>query len=129
MVRLGGAGAGLGVGEGVARPIERDYIRYDVVTVREVGIRELKAKLSETLRAVGAGETIRVTNHGKPVADIVPPRKQTFEERMDELAAQGLVTRRRNKGPLPPAPPRVKLPPDTPSGSEQIIADREAERD
>lgn len=123
-----GANAGRGL-RGVMRPELSGLNSYDVATMREIGIRELKARLSEILRAVGAGETIRVTNHGKPVADIVPPRKQSFEERMDELAAQGLVTRRKNRGPLPPAPPRVKLPPGAPSGSEQIIADREAERE
>lgn len=123
-----GANAGRGL-RGVMRPELSGLSSYDVATMREIGIRELKARLSEILRAVGAGETIRVTNHGKPVADIVPPRKQSFEERMDELAAQGLVTRRKNRGPLPPAPPRVKLPPGVPSGSEQIIADREAERE
>jgi len=106
-----------------------DLNGYDVVTMREVGIRELKAKLSEVLRAVQAGESIRITNHGRPVADMVPPRRQSYDERMDELAALGLVTRRRNKGPLPPAPPRVSLPPGTRSASDQVIADREAERD
>ena len=107
----------------------RDLNGYDVTTMREIGVRELKAKLSEILRSIEAGESVRVTSHGKPMADIVPPRKQTYDERMDELAAQGLVTRRKRKGPLPPAPPRIKLPPGTMSGSDQIIADREAERD
>ncbi len=106
-----------------------DHIGYDVVAMREIGIRELKAKLSETIRAIEAGESIRVTNHGKPVAEIVPPRRRAYDERMDELATQGLVTRRKNTGPLPPPPPRTKLPPGAPSGSDRIIADREAERD
>lgn len=102
---------------------------YDVTTMREIGVRELKAKLSEILRSIEAGESVRVTNHGKPVADIVPPRKQTYDERMDELAALGLVTRRKNKGPLPPFYPKVKLPPGSPMASDLIIADRESERD
>jgi prevent-host-death family protein len=38
----------------------------------DVGIRELKAKLSSYLDQVAAGETIRVTEHGKPKAYIVP---------------------------------------------------------
>lgn len=97
--------------------------------MREIGIRKLKASLSEVLRAVEGGEEVRVTNHGKPVADIVPPRRQTYDQRMDEMAAQGLVTRRKRTGPLPPPPPKIVLPPGSVPASDQIIADREAERD
>ena len=39
--------------------------------MREIGVRELKATLSETLRAVGRGELVRVTLRGRPLADIV----------------------------------------------------------
>ena len=38
----------------------------------EVGIRELKAKLSEHLQRVDEGETIIVTDRGRPVARLVP---------------------------------------------------------
>ncbi len=103
----------------------RDYINYDVVSMREIGIRKLKASLSEVLRAVQAGEAIRVTNHGRPVADIVPPRRQTYDERIGELATQGLATRSHQKGPLPPAPPMVRLRPGGRSASDAIVADRE----
>ena len=107
---------------------KRDLNGYDVVTMREVGVRELKARLSEILRSVQAGEPVRITNHGRPVAEIVPPRKLTYDERMDELAAQGLVRRRKNKGPLPPFAPKIELPGPM-SASDMIIADRESERD
>ena len=40
--------------------------------MREIGVRELKQSLSETLRAVGRGEPVRVTLRGRPLADIVP---------------------------------------------------------
>jgi prevent-host-death family protein len=39
----------------------------------EVGVRELKAHLSQYLRQVQAGATIRVTQHGRTVATIQPP--------------------------------------------------------
>jgi prevent-host-death family protein len=39
---------------------------------RRVGIRELKATLSECIREVESGRTIVVTEHGQPVARIVP---------------------------------------------------------
>lgn len=37
-----------------------------------VGIRELKARLSEYLRQVKAGETVIITEHGRPIGRIVP---------------------------------------------------------
>ena len=39
----------------------------------DVGIRELKAKLSTYLRRAAAGETITVTDRGRPVAVLAPP--------------------------------------------------------
>lgn len=104
---------------------QHDYISYDVASMREIGIRKLKASLSEVLRAVQSGETIRVTNHGRPVADIVPPRRQSYDERMGELVTQGLATRAQRKGGLPPAPPMVRLRPGGRSASDAIVADRE----
>lgn len=37
-----------------------------------VGVRELKQHLSEYLRRVGEGETIQVTDRGKPIAVLSP---------------------------------------------------------
>lgn len=104
-----------------------DPISYDEVTMREIGIRKLKASLSEVLRSVRAGESVRITNHGKPVADIVPPRRTSMEDRLHELAQQGRV--RLPTKPQPPPPPRHRRPEGAMSGSDQIIADREAERE
>src|SRR5438067_355055 len=47
------------------------------VTMREVRIAELKARLSEYLRAVRRGETIAVLDRETPVAQIVPVRDRT----------------------------------------------------
>ena len=93
--------------------------------MREIGVRQLKARLSEVLRAVEAGEAVRVTNHGKPVAEIIPPRRQTMNERLDELAAQGLVTRAQSPGSPPDFRP-VELPPGTVGGSKLILAERDS---
>jgi prevent-host-death family protein len=40
--------------------------------MREIGVRELKTTLSQTLRAVARGQQVRVTLRGQPLADIVP---------------------------------------------------------
>ena len=59
--------------------------------MREIGVRQLKQSLSETLRAVGRGEQVRVTLRGRPVADIVPAAAAE-DDRMRELVAQGRIT-------------------------------------
>lgn len=94
--------------------------------MREIGIRELKATLSEILRAVQAGESVRVTNRGRPVAEILPPRKLTLDERLEEMAAQGLITPAKLRGPLPPGPPPKQLPSSVAGGSALILAERDS---
>ena len=49
----------------------------------EASIRELKARLSEYIRHAAAGETVTVNIHNRPVAQIVPIKRQTT---LDELA-------------------------------------------
>lgn len=72
--------------------------------MREIGIRELKADLSTLLRAVEAGEQVRVTRHGAVVAEIVPAGANPARERLRELVAAGKVTP--SSGPRPSRPPR-----------------------
>jgi prevent-host-death family protein len=58
-----------------------------------VGIRELRSHLSEYLRAVKAGQTIVITEHGKPVGRIVPakPIEPSVEDEMHALVQAGLA--------------------------------------
>ena len=56
--------------------------------VMEVGIRELRADLSRLVKRVHAGEEIVVTDHGKPVARLVP---MNGERKIDRLIREGLV--------------------------------------
>lgn len=44
--------------------------------MRAVGLKVLKNKLSEYVRLVAAGETVVITDRGRPVAEIVPPRSK-----------------------------------------------------
>lgn len=44
--------------------------------MKTMGVRDLKARLSEALAAVEGGEVIEVTNHGRTVARIVPTNRQ-----------------------------------------------------
>ncbi len=57
-----------------------------------VSISELKAKLSEHLRRVKAGETVIVTDRGRAVAQLSPPpRVEDEDAELQELAAAGLI--------------------------------------
>ena len=56
----------------------------------EAGIRELKARLSAYLRRVKAGETLVITERGKPIGRIVPV-SQTMPDQLELLVQAGLV--------------------------------------
>jgi prevent-host-death family protein len=92
--------------------------------MREIGIRELKASLSETLRAVGRGEQVRVTLRGRPLADIVPAGAAAGDEHMREFVAQGrIVPPARSLPARPPKPAEARR-----SASDLVLAERAAER-
>ncbi|MGQ0735846.1 MAG: type II toxin-antitoxin system Phd/YefM family antitoxin [Acidobacteriota bacterium] len=57
---------------------------------KRIGIRELKSTLSECVREVRAGRTIVVTDHGQPVARIVP-EALSLRERVDALRKAGAI--------------------------------------
>lgn len=55
---------------------------------------EAKARFSEILRRVREGRTIRVSYHGKPVAEIRPIGATTgLHARLERLAARGVLAR------------------------------------
>jgi len=55
-----------------------------------VGTRELKNRLSQYLRRVKAGETLVITEHGKPVGQIVPIQAN-MTNRLKSLVEAGVV--------------------------------------
>jgi antitoxin (DNA-binding transcriptional repressor) of toxin-antitoxin stability system len=78
--------------------------------MQTVGIKTLKDKLSEYIRAAASGETVLVTDRGQVVAEIIAPRvapdASVAEQKMGELIRRGLVrpARLRLKGPPPHIP-------------------------
>lgn len=54
---------------------------------------ETKARLSEVLRHVKAGREVVITEHGRPIARIVPHEspEETMDARLDRLKARGLL--------------------------------------
>ena len=57
---------------------------------KRIGIRELKSTLSECVREVKSGRTIVVTDHGQPVARIIP-EAISLRERVDALRNAGAI--------------------------------------
>jgi prevent-host-death family protein len=55
---------------------------------------EAKAKLSEILRKVERGRTVRISRRGQPIAEIRPVRDEptSLEDRIAELRRLGVVT-------------------------------------
>lgn len=68
------------------------------VAMKSVGIKQLKARLSEYVRLARSGEIILVSDRDEVVAELGPPRHQQVEPgsldaKLDLLAARGQVTR------------------------------------
>jgi prevent-host-death family protein len=78
--------------------------------MERIGVRELRQNASLYLRRVEAGETIEVTDRGRPVAILAPIQSSL----RDRLIAEGRLipgSRRSGKLPLPVAlPPGVEPP-------------------
>jgi prevent-host-death family protein len=92
--------------------------------MREIGVRELKTTLSQTLRAVARGQQVRVTLRGKPLADIVPAGASTGDDRLRQLVAQGRLA-----APSHARPAQALRPVQSDrSASALVLAERDAER-
>lgn len=71
----------------------------------DVGVRELRDGLSRHLATVREGHTITVTDHGRPVARIVPVGVPT---KLEQLIAEGKVTPAAHPTGTRPAPIEVQ---------------------
>jgi len=64
--------------------------------MRKVGSREFKNRLGRYLSAVQRGQSLLITDRGRPVARVSPPDREevpkaSLEDRLRELEAQGLI--------------------------------------
>jgi prevent-host-death family protein len=91
--------------------------------MRSVGLKVLKNKLSEFVRLAAAGETVVITDRGRVVAEIVPPRREP----------ESIIERGVREGWIRPAvrgkdwPPRSKPVPGL--TFEQLMADLKRDRE
>lgn len=79
-----------------------------------VGIRELKNRLSEYLRRVKAGESVIITERGKPVGQIMPVQED-LASRLKKLVEAGIVEW--SGQPVPPYKPKAV------NRSKQLLSD------
>jgi len=96
--------------------------------MRTVGLKTLKNKLSEYVRLAAAGETVVVTDRGRTVAEIGPPRPwhehQAKESVLERGIREGWITPATHpgKGPLPRKPVKGY-------SFEQLMADLDRDRE
>ncbi len=95
----------------------------------DIGIRELKARLSECVRRAADGERIVVTDRGRPVAqltglDQTAVRQSVLDDmaRIERGVAEGWITPAQRRGPLGPARPILSA--SGPSIMEMLDEDR-----
>lgn len=87
-----------------------------------MGIRELRNNLPAVIRRVRAGEAIEVTDHGHPVARLVPIHVRSQYE---QLVAEGrIIPPEIDLLDIPPLPAR----PGMPTASQVLAEMRESER-
>ena len=95
--------------------------------MKAVGVRELKARLSQYLLEVRGGEVILVTDRGRVVAELRQPEDRATETETDHAlrrlaAGGGLVVREpQNPGLYRPSPVKVR------EGTAQHLLDAERE--
>lgn len=86
-----------------------------------VGIRDLKAQLSKYIQQVKAGETVIITERGKPIGRIVPT-EPSIDARLKELEQAGVLSWSGRK--LQPATPVARTR-GTKTVAEMLLEDRE----
>ncbi len=100
--------------------------------MKAVGVKQLKARLSEYLRLVKAGQTILVTDRDEVVAELHPAHRHgvsldELDDVLDALAEAGDVTRSGlPKGTWTWRPSGLRLPPGT---AQALLAELRADRD
>ncbi len=83
--------------------------------MRSIGIRALNSRLSEYVRLAAGGETVLVTDRGRVVAEMGPPREERSPILADAMLAEavrmGWLTPALSPGSEPPrgGPPEATL--------------------
>lgn len=74
--------------------------------MESVTVSELNRQTAKVLDRVKAGESLEISEYGRPIARILPATPTTGVPLLDRLIAQGRAIPAANTGPIPPTPPR-----------------------
>ena len=78
--------------------------------MERIGVRELRQNASVYLRRVQAGETIEVSDRGRPVARLTPIGGTGWDQLLAEGRLRPAETHLRDLGPPVPLPPGLEPP-------------------
>jgi prevent-host-death family protein len=92
-----------------------------------VTVTELNQQTARVLERIKAGESVEISEYGRPVARLVPAVPATGVPLLDRLIAQGRAIPAAAPGPIPPTPPRDERDEDV-SLSATLSQMREDER-
>ena len=92
--------------------------------MEQVGVRDIRQNISVFLRRVKAGEAFTVTEHGLPVALLVPVPADS-DDRLADLVAAGHVLAAPDRG--GGLPPRAGTPLGRPSATQALLDERRAD--
>lgn len=71
-----------------------------------VTVSELNRQTAKVLDRIKGGESLEISEYGRPVARLLPAVPTTGAPLLDRLIAQGRAVPAANQGPIPPTPPR-----------------------
>lgn len=74
-----------------------------------IGLAEAKARLSELIDRVEAGETVVISRNGKEIAELRPLRRLTPDEAVAKIRELQERIAKRNAGKPPWPPPGVRI--------------------
>jgi prevent-host-death family protein len=74
--------------------------------MESVTVSELNRQTAKVLDRVKAGESLEISEYGRPVARLLPATPTTGAPVLDRLIAQGRAIPAASPGPIPPTPPR-----------------------
>jgi prevent-host-death family protein len=74
--------------------------------MNSVTVSELNRQTAKVLERVKAGESVEISEYGRPIARLMPATPTTGAPLLDRLIAQGRATPASNPGAVPPTPPR-----------------------
>jgi prevent-host-death family protein len=92
-----------------------------------VTVSELNQQTAKVLDRVKAGESLVISEYGRPVARLVPDAPSTGIPLLDDLIVQGRAVPATMPGQIPPTPPRNESDSEI-QLSEMLIQNRSEER-